>query len=219
MVRRLDDLQTVQLSGCWKVPWKEKTISGGNGEGVPPVPIPNTEVKPFSAESTWLDTAREDRSPPDSTWETFTWMSLFFVSYTLISPLRQALRMTFFRRQKLLCTHYRTCCKVQVTIHCKCHALPDYLHGIDLFVSQLFCNQIMTVRIALLLHIWFIIQPHAIKKNPKYYDAKRQVPPFFEEGELWAMWGDRVAWWKRLLWRRGCHGVHKTTFDSYTVIG
>ena len=42
------------------------TISGGNGEGVPPVPIPNTEVKPFSAESTWLDTAREDRSPPDS---------------------------------------------------------------------------------------------------------------------------------------------------------
>ena len=41
------------------------TISGGNGEGVPPVPIPNTEVKTFSAESTWLDTAREDRSPPD----------------------------------------------------------------------------------------------------------------------------------------------------------
>ena len=42
------------------------TISGGNDEGVPPVPIPNTEVKPFSAESTWLDTAREDRSLPDS---------------------------------------------------------------------------------------------------------------------------------------------------------
>ena len=42
------------------------TISGGNDEGVPPVPIPNTEVKPFSAESTWLDTAREHRSPPES---------------------------------------------------------------------------------------------------------------------------------------------------------
>ena len=41
-------------------------ISGGNGEGVPPVPIPNTEVKPFSADGTWLDTARESRSPPDS---------------------------------------------------------------------------------------------------------------------------------------------------------
>ena len=42
------------------------TISGGYGEGVPPVPIPNTEVKPFSADGTWLDTARESRSPPDS---------------------------------------------------------------------------------------------------------------------------------------------------------
>ena len=54
----------VQLSGCvvGKI-----TISGGYDEGDPPVPIPNTEVKPFSAESTWLDTAREDRSPPDST--------------------------------------------------------------------------------------------------------------------------------------------------------
>ena len=41
------------------------TISGGNDEGVTPVPIPNTEVKPFSADSTWLVTARESRSPPD----------------------------------------------------------------------------------------------------------------------------------------------------------
>ena len=49
-----------------KVREENDIISGGNGEGVPPVPIPNTEVKPFSAESTWLDTAREDRSPPDS---------------------------------------------------------------------------------------------------------------------------------------------------------
>ena len=45
---------------------KKLHISGGNDEGVPPVPIPNTEVKPFSAESTWLDTAREDRSLPES---------------------------------------------------------------------------------------------------------------------------------------------------------
>ena len=43
-----------------------KTISGGNGEEDPPVPIPNTEVKLFSAESTWLVTAREDRTLPDS---------------------------------------------------------------------------------------------------------------------------------------------------------
>ena len=47
-------------------PHKNDTVSGGNGEGVPPVPIPNTEVKTFSADGTWLDTARESRSPPDS---------------------------------------------------------------------------------------------------------------------------------------------------------
>ena len=39
--------------------------SGDNGERVPPVPIPNTEVKPFSADGTWLETARESRSLPD----------------------------------------------------------------------------------------------------------------------------------------------------------
>ena len=38
--------------------------SGGNGEGVPPVLIPNTEVKPFSADGTWLDTTWESRTSP-----------------------------------------------------------------------------------------------------------------------------------------------------------
>ena len=66
----------MQLSGCGEKRGKERqsplpaseqlTISGGNDERVPPVPIPNTEVKPLSAERTWLDTAREHRSPPDS---------------------------------------------------------------------------------------------------------------------------------------------------------
>ena len=45
---------------------KPSTNSGGNGERDPPVPIPNTEVKPFSADGTWLETARESRSLPDS---------------------------------------------------------------------------------------------------------------------------------------------------------
>ena len=48
----------------WEI--KQLTISGGNDEGVTPVPIPNTEVKPSSADGTWLVTARESRSPPDS---------------------------------------------------------------------------------------------------------------------------------------------------------
>ena len=34
-----------------------------NAKGTP-VPIPNTEVKLCSAENTWLETAREDRSMP-----------------------------------------------------------------------------------------------------------------------------------------------------------
>ena len=42
------------------------SISGDYGERVPPVPIPNTEVKPLSADGTWLETARESRTPPDS---------------------------------------------------------------------------------------------------------------------------------------------------------
>ena len=65
---RLEGLKDEVFSMCSCQGAEENDIiSGGNGEGVPPVPIPNTEVKPFSAESTWLDTAREDRSPPDST--------------------------------------------------------------------------------------------------------------------------------------------------------
>ena len=46
---------------------EKATISGDNSEGVPPVPIPNTEVKPFSVDGTWLVTARESRTLPDST--------------------------------------------------------------------------------------------------------------------------------------------------------
>ena len=35
--------------------------SSGDSYGVPPVPIPNTVVKPLYVESTWLETAWEDR--------------------------------------------------------------------------------------------------------------------------------------------------------------
>ena len=59
------EAESAETEGCET----SDTISGGHNEGVPPVPIPNTEVKPFSAESTWLETAREDRSLPDSNTE------------------------------------------------------------------------------------------------------------------------------------------------------
>ena len=41
-----------------------KKFSGGYSEGDPPVPIPNTVVKPFSADDTSGATPRESRSLP-----------------------------------------------------------------------------------------------------------------------------------------------------------
>ena len=58
-----DDLKKVT---CAVLKVREHRISGGNSLRDPPVPIPNTEVKPQHADSTWLATAREGRSPPDS---------------------------------------------------------------------------------------------------------------------------------------------------------
>ena len=46
------------------VAWNKK-IFGGDSGGVTPVPIPNTEVKPSSADGTWAETPWESRSPPD----------------------------------------------------------------------------------------------------------------------------------------------------------
>ena len=43
---------------------KKYMKSGDNGEEDPPVPISNTEVKLFSAEDTWRETARENRTLP-----------------------------------------------------------------------------------------------------------------------------------------------------------
>ena len=65
---KLRTQREIQYYAVVNVPLREgkhSTISGDNSEGAPPVLIPNTEVKPFNAESTWLDTAREDRKSPD----------------------------------------------------------------------------------------------------------------------------------------------------------
>ena len=39
-------------------------LGGVYGDEVPPVPIPNTEVKLTRVENTWLETAWEDRTVP-----------------------------------------------------------------------------------------------------------------------------------------------------------
>ena len=41
-----------------------KYLSGGNGGGVPRVPIPNTTVKPSSADGTWTEGSWESRTLP-----------------------------------------------------------------------------------------------------------------------------------------------------------
>ena len=43
----------------------ERKVSGGHSGRVTPVPIPNTEVKPASADGTWGETPRESRSSPE----------------------------------------------------------------------------------------------------------------------------------------------------------
>jgi hypothetical protein len=44
---------------------KSLKVFGGNSEEVTPVPIPNTEVKLFSADGTAWVTAWESRTPPE----------------------------------------------------------------------------------------------------------------------------------------------------------
>ena len=46
---------------------KKYILSGDNGEGDPPVPISNTEVKPFSADGTWTVGSWESKSLPVKT--------------------------------------------------------------------------------------------------------------------------------------------------------
>ena len=58
---------------------KENKVSGGNSWRAPPVPIPNTEVKPPYADGTWLETARESRSSPDSNMERRVLSPLFIL--------------------------------------------------------------------------------------------------------------------------------------------
>ena len=59
-------MEYLERKYCAVVSVQESTFnhSGDNGEGDPPVLIPNTEVKPFSADGTWLDTTWESRTSP-----------------------------------------------------------------------------------------------------------------------------------------------------------
>ena len=56
--------------------------TGANGDEVPPVPIPNTEVKLISVENTWLATAWEDRAVPVLKTPAANAAGVFLVMYT-----------------------------------------------------------------------------------------------------------------------------------------
>ena len=43
----------------------KKQKSGDDSKEVPPVPMPNTEVKLFHVDDTWWETARESRELPE----------------------------------------------------------------------------------------------------------------------------------------------------------
>ena len=64
-------------------------LVGVNGYEVPPVPIPNTEVKLIHVENTWLVTAREFRSVPASTKQQGAFLAASFIFY---GPLAQSVR-------------------------------------------------------------------------------------------------------------------------------
>ena len=44
---------------------EERKKSGDDSEEETPVPMPNTEVKVFSVDDTWWETARESRELPE----------------------------------------------------------------------------------------------------------------------------------------------------------
>ncbi len=58
-----------------------KKDSGDDGEGETPVPIPNTEVKPFSADGTGGETLRESRSLPDYNYKNLVKCRVFYFPF------------------------------------------------------------------------------------------------------------------------------------------
>ena len=68
----------VQFSRCDRFKNRKHKISGDYSLRVPPVPLQNTEVKPQPDDVTWLETARESRSSPDSIADAFIASAFMF---------------------------------------------------------------------------------------------------------------------------------------------
>lgn len=63
---------------------------------VPPVPIPNTVVKHVKAESTWLETAREDRKLPVKNTRYTLCVSRIFIWIKASYPTGEPVKKLFF---------------------------------------------------------------------------------------------------------------------------
>ena len=123
--------------------------TGDDSKRDPPVPIPNTEVKPLSAECTWLETARENRTLPvfsnkkaserNKRVVKLDWRSLFLFALLRENPARSAAVFPSFRATATLCAckeaeyiHKRRYCKAVKTAWSPRHLflpLRENLHG------------------------------------------------------------------------------------------
>ena len=87
---------------CLSVVFLSAFLVGVDSKEVPPVPIPNTEVKLFSAYNTWLVTTWEDWTMPTllflqgsssfGSCLVFVFLSLFPLAPPLLGPLAQLVR-------------------------------------------------------------------------------------------------------------------------------
>lgn len=62
------------------------SLSGDDGRGDPLVPIPNTIVKPSSADGTWGENPWESRTLPGKTNPSNSWMGFLYESQKVDAP-------------------------------------------------------------------------------------------------------------------------------------
>ena len=79
-----------------------RPLSGGHGEGDPPLPFSNRVVKPLSADGTWWETARESRTPPELLSESHSARGGFLAFWPGSSGVRT-------RRSNRTAAHQTTC--------------------------------------------------------------------------------------------------------------
>lgn len=99
-----------------KAPWIEsKNLSGGKYKEATPVPIPNTEVKLFSADDTWTETSWENRSLPD------LYHSSVLIAWSCVLFMGNIFFMMYFSWCMMCCEcRFRMC-------RCICQAVNDFL--------------------------------------------------------------------------------------------